>query len=404
MSGSVGDNPYRASGVVAAASGGGLEWCSSIKSTAFCASAGKGYFVNTCGGGVTVTLPGTATQGETIEFKDYKRTWGTSALTINSNSLNYQGTASAAINYTTDGNAVKIVYADATRGWTPTVDDDASCGHTYEVQYLVVAGGGGGGPGEQGGGGGAGGMRNVATKSFTVAPGTPYTVTVGGGGAAPCYPGSAVVGCASVFSTITSAGGGYGGQGSNSGTKDGDPGGSGGGGGHNCGTAGTGNVPATTPDQGNNGGAAYPGAANLSGAGGGGGHSCVGAAGTSTAGGPGGDGTVCAVRGSPFDPVAYAGGGGGAAFSGTPGTGGAGGGGESGKGSPVVQGTAGTANTGGGGGGMGIDGSCDHGGAGGSGIVIVRRLTASSTTTSGTVTTCGSDTIHTFTSPGTYTG
>ena len=41
MSGIVGDNPYRASGVVAAAAGGGgLEWCSSIHSTAFCASAG----------------------------------------------------------------------------------------------------------------------------------------------------------------------------------------------------------------------------------------------------------------------------------------------------------------------------------------------------------------------------
>ena len=33
-----------------------MAWCAAIKSTGFTAVAGKGYFVNTCGGGVTVTL------------------------------------------------------------------------------------------------------------------------------------------------------------------------------------------------------------------------------------------------------------------------------------------------------------------------------------------------------------
>mgnify|MGYP003149442896 CR=1 FL=1 len=42
------------------------------------------------------------------------------------------------------------------------------------------------------------------------------------------------------------------------------------------------------------------------------------------------------------------------------------------------------------------------GGTGGSGIVIIRRLTSDSNSTSGTVTTDGSDTIHTFTSSGTF--
>jgi hypothetical protein len=379
-----------------------MSWCSSIKSTAFAAVAGKGYFVNTCGGGVTVTLPATATQGDTIELKDYKRTWGSNALTINTNSLNYQGSASAALTYSTDGQAVKIVYADASQGWKPTVDDDAANVHTYNLQYLVVAGGGGGGPGEQGAGAGAGGMRNIATKSFNVSVGTPYAITVGGGGAAPTYPGTAVGGTDSVFSTITSAGGGYGGTGSSHPTKTGDPGGSGGGGGADCGTAGTGNIPIVSPPQGNDGGnARSPTAPNASGAGGGGGHSCAGAVGTSTAGGGGGDGTVCGIRGAPFDPVAYAGGGGGAAFDGTQGAGGAGGGGTSGKGSPCVAATAGGTNTGGGGGGSGGPPG-PGGGAGGSGIVIIRRLTSSSTSTSGTVTTCGSDTIHTFTATGTF--
>ena len=58
----------------------------------------------------------------------------------------------------------------------------------YTIQYLVVAGGGAGGWGGayltnnysvQGGGGGGGGVR---TGCLTVTGGTPYPITVGGGG------------------------------------------------------------------------------------------------------------------------------------------------------------------------------------------------------------------------------
>jgi hypothetical protein len=38
-----------------------------------------------------VTLPASASVGDTIEFTDYARTWGTNAVTINQNSLNFQG-------------------------------------------------------------------------------------------------------------------------------------------------------------------------------------------------------------------------------------------------------------------------------------------------------------------------
>jgi len=56
-----------------------------------------------------------------------------------------------------------------------------------------------------------------------------------------------------------------------------------------------------------------------------------------------------------------------------------------------------TAGTNGGGGGAG--------GAGGTGTVIIRRITADSSSASGgTVSTDGSDTIHIFTSDGTYSG
>jgi hypothetical protein len=43
------------------------------------------------------------------------------------------------------------------------------------------------------------------------------------------------------------------------------------------------------------------------------------------------------------------------------------------------------------------------GGRGGTGRIIIRRATADSCTTSGSVTTSGDDTIHTFNSSGTYT-
>ena len=358
-----------------------MSWCAAIKSTGFTAVAGKGYFVNTCAGGVTVTLPATATQGDTIEFKDYKRTWGSNQLTINSNSLKYQGSASATIAYATDGQALKVVYADVTRGWTPTVDDDAANVHTYNVQYLNIAGGGGGGV-SYGAGGGGGGLRTVACKSFSVTKGTTYPVTIGGGGAAPCSgtaPGVGVSGANSVFSTITSAGGGGGGYSTTAGIA----GGSGGGGGGSPsppGAAGAGNTPPTPCTQGSDGGAGTAG-----GGGGGGGHSEVGQA--SPGGGRGGAGSPYSISST---ALSYSGGagaypGGGASPCGTGG---------------AVSGL-GTVNRGGGGGAQAPGGTAK---AGGSGIVIIRRLTADSTSTSGSTapTTCGADTIHTFTGDGTF--
>jgi hypothetical protein len=78
------------------------------------------------------------------------------------------------------------------------------------VDYLVVAGGGGGGA-NCGGGGGAGGYRTSfpgGTK-LSIAGGTSYPITVGAGGTGAnpaATPTSA--GSPSIFSSITSIGGG----------------------------------------------------------------------------------------------------------------------------------------------------------------------------------------------------
>ena len=171
---------------------GAITWCSSVKTALFTAEAGKGYFINTCGGGYTVTLPATASVGDQINFTDYSRTWGTACkeLTLNQNSLNFQGNTCPNPIYDTDGATVKIVYSGATQGWLPQLDKgtELETPQSYNVQYLVVAGGGVGGAMKTGtspgsptgeGGGGAGGYRTVATKSFAVLPCTAFPITIG---------------------------------------------------------------------------------------------------------------------------------------------------------------------------------------------------------------------------------
>src|SRR6056300_1425385 len=141
------------------ATGFGIQWQSDIKTSAFTAVAGEGYWINTTSAAVTVTLPASASVGDTIEFTDYARTWNTNNLTLNTNSLNYQGNSSPNPVFDVNGQHVRIVYSGATQGWIPTVDDDVTLEtpqFTGNAEYLVVAGGGGGGQ-DDGGGGGAGG-------------------------------------------------------------------------------------------------------------------------------------------------------------------------------------------------------------------------------------------------------
>ena len=242
------------------------------------------------------------------------------------------------------------------------------------ADYLVVAGGGGGGY-SRSGGGGAGGLRSTVTISGG-SPGTvetalsltaqAYTVTVGGGGTGGTSIGNATNGSNSVFSTITSTGGGKGADGNETNAGNG---GSGGGVAYGLGSPGTGaanqgfaggtwaNVGGQTNGSGG-GGAGAAGSANISGAGGAGG---VGVQIYSMA-----SATQTGVNGY------YAGGGGGGGTSGeVSGAGGLGGGGSGGL-TNDSSGVVGTTNTGGGGGGGRNQSAAQPGGGGGSGIVIIR--------------------------------
>jgi hypothetical protein len=126
---------------------GGISWQSSIVTgSTLSAVAGNGYWIDTTLNACTITLPASASVGDQLVFSDYARNWGTNAITINQNSLNFQGYSSPNPEYNTNGQSVSIVYSGATQGWIPTVDDDVTneVPQAYSIDFLVVAGGGGG--------------------------------------------------------------------------------------------------------------------------------------------------------------------------------------------------------------------------------------------------------------------
>ena len=405
-----------------------VEWQAVVVadgSTGLTAVSGRGYFINTTAGAITVTLPSSPTIGDTISIRDYAGTFGTNAVTINRNSNNIEGTASN-LGYSTNNSVVTLVYVDNTKGWVTTESEAKSAtfeplfieatggtistsgnfkihsftgdgnfvvsqlgnapsnptGGPTNVDYLVVGGGAAGGRYFSGGGGGAGGHRTTFPSpscnagAFPISAQT-YPIAVGAGGSSPPGNAAGTQGSNSSFSTITSAGGGGGGSysGNPIGINRGIPGGSGGGAAGYCAThsatGGTGNTPPVSPSQGNNGGSNSTGAPDYGAGGGGGiGGAGVNGAGTGSGSGNGGAGTANSITGS---SVTRAGGGGGGATStGPSGTGGTGGGANGGEGGGDT-GPSATANTGGGGGGGGYSpGGAGYAGAGGKGIVIIR--------------------------------
>jgi len=438
--GASGDTIALASGASQSGFGrtGTVDWqTGDIKTSTFTAESGKGYFCNTAGGEFEVDLPA-GTPGAIVSIQDYNNTFDTRALSIDPNGSEKinGGSAGGLITLNTEGEGITLVYIDSTVGWRSIQDNtfadkgltpayitatggtittvctnfkvhtftgpgtfcvSAGAGNLAQAEYLVIAGGGGGGGQYIGGGGGAGGYREssgtaggcysvsplgACVSALTLTPGA-IPITVGGGGAGGNQAGAtdAVVGSNSIFSSITSAGGGFGKQDQTNpanpgagGSGGSGGGGNGGDGGSNTGqnnVAGTGNTPPVSPPQGNPGGTGGGSGPTARYGGGGGGGATQGGANAnisgSGTGGNGGAGATSSINGT---PTARAGGGGGNNYNGgTQGSGGSGGGGAANQNS---NGVAGTANTGGGGGGTDSRPGPNSGGAGGSGIVIIR--------------------------------
>ena len=101
----------------------GTSWQSVVTGSTLTAVAGNGYWINTTSNACTITLPASASVGDSIIFADYARNWGTNKIIIDSNGLNYQGDDDTfTVEYATDGLAVGITYMNATQGWVPTFD------------------------------------------------------------------------------------------------------------------------------------------------------------------------------------------------------------------------------------------------------------------------------------------
>ena len=389
--------------------GGVGNWQSVVTASTLTVVAGKGYPINTTSNACTVTLPSSASVGDSISIVDYAGTFNTNNITLTS-SLNINGATDDKY-LTTNREGIAITYVDVTQGWVATSgvnSGNQALDAAYSIDFLVIAGGASGGQENYssgaGGGGGAGGYR---TSTQTIIQGNTITITVGDGGASrPQGGGKGANGSDSSISgigltTITSAGGGGGGGGTNTGNSGSNAGGSGGGGTDATSPTGSaGNTPSTSPSQGNAGGNSYSDKA-----GGGGGASAVGANGTAGGGGAGGAGTASSITGT---SETYAGGGGGSGASATGGAGGAGGGGIGAR-YQVHAAGSGDINTGGGGGGGANAGTPNYSatGAGGKGVIILSMPDSSysgvSTGSPTVATGVSGKTILTFTGTGSYT-
>lgn len=289
--------------------------------------------------------------------------------------------------WTTITNAIKAyldsiktpVYMSATMTAGGLLEGNIAPQNVAGATALIVAGGGGGGSGGDGtganyshaGGGGGGGVISVAP--FTLAPGT-YPVVVGSGGARGTGATAGANGGNSSFNGQTAVGGGRGAQYNAAANSGGS-----GGGGKGATTTWPSNTGggAGTGGQGNTGGA---GATGVYGASGGGG-------GATGAGGEAGFGNQ-AARGAAGPGLT-------SSISGTSRVYGQGGLGAT---ADTGAGTSGLPNSGFGGGG-GSASAWNQGGVGGSGVVVI-RYPGAARGTGGTITTVGSDTVHTFTASG----
>jgi len=104
-----------AGGTVAGGGGGGTSW-QAVKTSAFTAVAGEGYFVDTTSAAITVTLPASPSIGDEVSIIDYAGTSDTNTITVGRNSSNISG-AAADLTVSVERAAFTLVFTDATQGW-----------------------------------------------------------------------------------------------------------------------------------------------------------------------------------------------------------------------------------------------------------------------------------------------
>jgi len=91
-----------------------------VTTTSLAAVSNTFYIVNSAGGPVTITLPASPVEGDTVKFQDYSGTFGTNNLTVANNSNKIMRTTDN-MTVSTSGASFTLEYTDAASGWLMAV-------------------------------------------------------------------------------------------------------------------------------------------------------------------------------------------------------------------------------------------------------------------------------------------
>jgi hypothetical protein len=99
----------------ASGGGGGTSW-QTVKTSAFNAAVGEGYFVDTTSAAITATLPASPSLGDEISFIDYAGTFDSNTFTVARNGNNISGSATD-LTVSVERAGFTLVFVDGTQGW-----------------------------------------------------------------------------------------------------------------------------------------------------------------------------------------------------------------------------------------------------------------------------------------------
>ncbi len=137
--GASGDTIALASGASQSGFGrtGTVDWQTTPKTATFTATSGEGYFCNTSGGAFTLNLPA-GSAGAIIAVADYTRSFATNSLTISPNGSEKIGGIASDLILSVNGQALTLVYVDATEGWINVQETQTS---QTGNPFIVATGG-----------------------------------------------------------------------------------------------------------------------------------------------------------------------------------------------------------------------------------------------------------------------
>ena len=117
---------------------GTVNWCTTAQTSPLTVASGNGYFINTSGGAITVTLPSSPSAGDIVAFKDYAGTWSSNNVTVGRGGSKIGGSCSCATLNTT-AQSVTLIYVDGTKGWQDIHDSTSNIqGAAYTLSLIHI--------------------------------------------------------------------------------------------------------------------------------------------------------------------------------------------------------------------------------------------------------------------------